>query len=121
MTRRKKVPTVQSFGGELMSLLLQGSTKRMEVILPTNKDCIKLRHRLHILRSAMRHYDHTDAELVEKARISIEGTKLIAQPQDIEYGDAIRRAGAAAPTLEIDPLAGFEAEPGGSGEGKNKS
>lgn len=118
MTRRKRMPSVASFGEDLLALLLKGSTQQVEVTLSSVSEATKLRHRIHILRSAMRFYEHADAALVEKAKVRIVDTKVIVEPQDFEFKDAIKKANVSTPQLDVDPLAGFDAQPGGSMGGK---
>lgn len=108
MTRRKKVPAVTSFGPELLSLLLAGSTERREVELDSPQAAFKLRHRIHILRSAMRTENHRDKDLVEKAKVSVVGNRVIVQPQDSEFANAIKASGLQPPQLEVDPLEEFK-------------
>ena len=117
MSRRRTPPSVASFGTELMQLLIDGAVSKKEVKLGLDdnkpKQAIKLRHRLHILRSAMRREKHPNEALVERAAVRIDDKTgdLIVEPQDSDFAEAIKRSGTSTPKLEHDPLAGFEIEP----------
>jgi len=103
MTRAKKL-TVDSFGPELLALLIAGAKERKAVPFPDTPDgkkgAVVLRHRLNTLRSTMRKTNHDQAQLVDRAKITIEEDHiLVIEPHDSQFAEVIRQAGVELPDL----------------------
>lgn len=109
MARSRRGPNpVSSFSEELMAALLKGCREKLTIPLGDEKAAMKLRHRIHELRSAMRKEDHPSATLVERAQLSVRDGNLVIFPKDSQFAAAIRRAGVAAKPLgDDDPLKDF--------------
>lgn len=95
-----------SFGPELLALLKKGSTEVVTLSFSLGKDAIRLRHRIHQLRAAMRRDHHPDWQQVYRAQVVLEGPhvkpgvpdpnkpqKLIVSPRDSEYTQVLKDAG----------------------------
>lgn len=104
-----------SFGPELLALLKSGAESRVEIPFAKGKDAIRLRHRIHQLRAAMRRDKHPDWEQVYRTQVLLEGPHikpgvpdpnqpqvLVVSPRDSEFNEAIQRAGVKI--LEPTPL-----------------
>lgn len=110
MTRPSRYP-VASFGPELMAVLIRGAKERVEIPMKSHKEISWLQQRIHMLRGAMGREKHPNYTLVQRARTSrqwddpeppLRGKKpsakatnfrLIIEPNDIQFADAIRAAG----------------------------
>lgn len=85
-----------SYPPEMLAFLLRGSQEQVEVILDNAREAFKLRHRLHNLRKAMRKQKHEQLDQVESVSLSIEDNKIIAQPKDRRFIEALIKAGIRA-------------------------
>src|SRR3954464_1002085 len=108
MTRPKRSP-VASFGPELLALLVKGATERVEVPMKSRKDLQMLQLRIQMLRGAMGREKHPMYDLVQRARTARmwdgepgreTNWRLIVQPHDIQFRDAILAAG-----IKVDEIA----------------
>lgn len=132
MKKPRKAP-VSSFGPEVLATLLRGARERFEVSLPYN-EAISFHLRLHSLRRAMREEQHPQLSIVERVTVSVvwgekagfpavpqrynsrnvpypedrkTPAKLIVQPHDLRFRNALTRAGVHADELKEDPLQEF--------------
>jgi hypothetical protein len=118
-TPRPKDP-IDSFGAEVFNALVEGSKRRIELLMPYN-DAVRLRLRIHRLRSQMRKEGHQLYGLVLKAELRIElppniptkvssrgvhtpvdkttVVKLVMSPRDSDFADILSKAGVKVPTL----------------------
>jgi len=120
------MPSVESFGPELMTALLEGSKARFVIPGLSYRNCVKFRQRIYQLRKAMIDAKHEAVTSVARTRIQIvwpqdtpthksrKGLKwptdrsticdLIISPHDSEFADALKRAGIKSPDLIDDVL-----------------
>lgn len=123
MTQPKSKYPIESFGPELMQILLKAGRGETVVLnFPHRKDARRFQQRLHMLRGRMRELKHELTDVVARARTSLryEGgpedpaTLTVAQ-YDSEFADVLKEAkieraegpttsGVAAPKLDHDPL-----------------
>lgn len=131
MSRSKTRYPVESFGPELMAVLLKGS--REKVILKFEgaegagkKQAHAFHRRIHTLRSKMREEDHPDFNLAARALVSIfwgaratqeggdkvpvewasdiagkRGAIIVLRPRDSEFDDILKQAGVEVPKPSI--------------------
>lgn len=109
MTRRTRNP-VSSFGPELMAVLIKGARERVEIPCKDAKELAYLQLRLQTLRGSMGREKHPQYELSTRARTSRmwdvdefgkpHNFRLIVEPQDIRFRDAILAAGITTTAID---------------------
>jgi hypothetical protein len=113
MTRPKMSrSTVNSFGPELMAVLLKGSRERVEIPCPDQRTMKFIQMRLQMLRGAMFRERHQAYAVVVRARTSRTWNKsdkdkdcvLVVQPNDSQFADIFKRAGIEVTQHERDIL-----------------
>jgi hypothetical protein len=113
MTRPKMSRyTVNSFGPELMAVLLKGARERVEIPCPDQRTMKFIQMRLQMLRGAMYRERHPQYDLVTRARTSRTWQKgdsdkncvLVVAPNDSQFSDIFRRAGIVPTEHERDIL-----------------
>ncbi len=94
MTRKNTVIPISSFDPRLKDLLLQGTTKRIEIPCTSSKQRISLRNQLMDYRAAARRAGLPDAEKLYRAKMSLGEEKegvfpLIIAPRGSEFNDIL--------------------------------
>lgn len=134
-------PPVTSFGPEIMAALLRGSKERFEIPMPY-RDAIKFTMRIHSLRHAMRTEGHEQVNVVSMTKVRVlwgeraglppvperknsrnvpypENSdipaKVVIEPHDREFAQALIAAGIKADELKADPLLDFTPSPNTNG------
>ena len=133
MPRAKRKTPVSSFGPEIMQALLRGAKERFELVLPY-REAVRFAMRINSLRRAMYDESHSEATLVQKTRVRVRWgeaggfdktpekhssrnvpfpvdreapSRLIIEPHDSEFTEALLKAGIEADKLKSDPLADY--------------
>jgi hypothetical protein len=121
MTRPSRYP-VAAFGPELLAALLKGAEARIEIKLKTSREMTMLQQRIHMLRSSMAKEKHPAYTLAQRARTARhwdepEGTprtgkptrsatnfRLVIEPNDIQFAEALKDAGVVVESHVQDVL-----------------
>lgn len=113
-TKPKSKYPIESFGPELLTLLLKvGRGETVVLTFPQRKLATRFRMRVHMFRQRMRETDHPDYIVASRARLSLKYNDnsgpndpaiLTIRPFDEEFSDILREAKILAPTLDDDPL-----------------
>jgi hypothetical protein len=119
MTRPKMSRyTVNSFGPELLAVLLKGARERVAIPCPDQRTMKFIQMRLQMLRGAMFRERHPQYELVTRARTSRTWDKshpdkncvLVVAPNDSQFAAIFRDAGIVPTDHERDILENIDGD-----------